>query len=163
YLELAAPMNTVSLRSNQCAYSVVMCDSTAPRVEAVRHAYLHFQLDSLVATNLTKIQNTAQLLALVRKADGVDPAYTSEVHVMTTESLIRALELRMDRVPATRARESVEMYYRLGLLLTPYFYEALQSFEKEDRSIRESFANMARGIQFKTEQQRFQETFFKIP
>ena len=163
YLELAAPINTVNVRSNQDNYFVIIGDSANPRVDDIRHAYLHFQLDALVATNLTKIQNTAQLLALVRKADGVDPAYTSEVHVMTTESLIRALELRMDRVPATRARESVEMYYRLGLLLTPYFYEALQSFEKEDRSIRESFVNMARGIQFKTEQQRFQETFFKIP
>src|SRR5437870_1942136 len=163
FIELAGPINTVNVRSNQDNYFVIIGDSANPRVDDIRHAYLHFQLDALVATNLTKIQNSAQLLAQVRKADGVDPAYTSEVHVMTTESLIRAIELRMERVPATRARESVEMYYRLGLLLTPYFYDALESFEKEDASIRESFVNMARGIQFKTEQQRFQETFFKIP
>src|SRR5216117_387742 len=75
YLELAAPINTVNVRSNQDSYSVVMGDSAAPRVDDIRHAYLHFQLDGVVATNLTKIQNNAQLLALVKKADGVDPAY----------------------------------------------------------------------------------------
>src|SRR5436853_2676952 len=120
YLELAAPINTVNLRSNQDTYSVVIGDSTAPKVDDIRHAYLHFQLDGLVATNLTKIQNNSQLLALVKKADGVDPAYTSEAHVMTTESLIRARELRMDRVPDARARETVDVNYRTGRLLTPY-------------------------------------------
>jgi tetratricopeptide (TPR) repeat protein len=163
YLELAAPINTVNLRSNQDTYSVVIGDSAIPKADDIRHAYLHFQLDGLVATNLSKIQNSTQLLTLVKKADGVDPAYTSEVHVMATESLIRALELRMDRVPATRAREAVDMYYRTGLLLTPYFYDALESFETEDVSIRESFVNMARKIQLKAEQERFEEKFYSIP
>ena len=163
YLELAAPINTVNVRSNQDSYSVVIGDSTAPRVDDIRHAYLHFQLDAVVATNLTKIQNNAQLLALVKKATGVDPAYTSEVHVLITESLIRALELRMDRVPPARARDSVDVYYRSGLLLTPYFYDELANFEVSDLTIRESFINMARQIQVKTEQQRFDEKFYSIP
>src|SRR5215470_10482463 len=100
YLELAAPINTVNVRSNQDSYFVVMGDSANPRVDDIRHAYLHFQLDNLVTRNVSRIQNSAQLLNLIKKAEGVDPAYTSEFHVMTTESLIRALELRMDRVPS---------------------------------------------------------------
>jgi tetratricopeptide (TPR) repeat protein len=102
-------------------------------------------------------------LNLVRKAEAVDPAYTSEFHVMATESLIRAVELRIDRVPAAPAREAVSAFYRSGLLLTPYFYEALEEYEKDDISLRESFIAMARNIQLKTEQARFQETFYKIP
>src|SRR5437867_578270 len=163
YLELAAPINTVNVRSNQDNYSVVIGDSAAPRVDDIRHAYLHFQLDGVVATNLTKIQNNAQLLALMKKASGVDPAYTSEVHVLITESLIRALELRMDRVPPARARDSVDMYYRSGLLLTPYFYDELANFELSDLTIRESFVSMARQIQVKNEQQRFEQKFYSIP
>src|SRR5207244_171175 len=102
YIELAAPINTVNVRSNQDSYSVVMGDSAAPRVDDIRHAYLHFQLDGVVATNLTKIQNNAQLLALVKKADGVEQAYTSEGHVLVTESLIRAPALGIDRAPPSR-------------------------------------------------------------
>jgi tetratricopeptide (TPR) repeat protein len=163
YLELAAPINTVNVRSYQDNYYVVLGDSTNPRVDDVRHAYLHFQLDSLVAVNASKIAGAGSLLALVSKADGVDPAYTSEFHIMATESLIRAVELRMDRVAAARARENVDMYYRSGLLLTPYFYEALQAFEQNDAGTRDYFPEMLKGIQLKTEQQRFQETFNKIP
>ncbi|OLE75110.1 MAG: hypothetical protein AUG12_00220 [Acidobacteria bacterium 13_1_20CM_2_57_8] len=163
YLELAAPINTVNVRSYQDNYYVVLGDSTNPRVDDVRHAYLHFQLDSLVALNAPKIAGGNNILGLVSRAEGVDRAYTSEFHIMTTESLIRAVELRMDRVPAVRARENVDAYYRSGLLLTPYFYEALQSFEQNESGIRDYFPEIAKAIQLKTEQQRFQETFSKIP
>ena len=163
YLELAAPVNTVNVRSNQDSYFVVIGDSQNPKIDDIRHAYLHFQLDNLVTTNVTRIQNSSQLLNLVRKAQGVDPAYTAEFHVMTTESLIRAIELRMDRVPSARAKEAVDAFYRSGLLLTPYFYNALETYEKDDEVLRDSFIVMARNIQFKTEQARFQETFDKIP
>jgi len=163
YLELAAPTNTVNVRSNQDSYYVVLGDSSNPKIADIRHAYLHYQLDNLVTSNMSRIQGSGQLMNLVRKADGVDPAYTSESHVMTTESLIRALELRMDRVPAAPAKESIDASYRSGLLLTPYFYGALIEYEGEDEGLRESFLSMVRNIQVKTEQARFQETFFKIP
>src|SRR5262245_42103465 len=163
YFELAAPINTINVRSNQDSYYVVIGDSSNLRVDDIRHAYLHFQLDTLVTTNISRIQNSNQLLNLGRKADGVDPAYTSETHVMAAESLIRAIELRMDRVAASRAKEAVDGFYRSGLLLTPYFYAALEEYEKGDVGLRDSFLNMARNIQVKTEQTRFQETFAKIP
>ena len=163
YLELAAPINTVNLRSNQDSYFVVLGDSAMPKADDIRHAYLHFQLDTLVTTNISRIQNAAQLLNLVKQAQGVDPAYTSEFHVMAAESLIRALELRIDRTPAARAKESVDGFYRSGLLLAPYFYNALDGYEKGDAGFRESFVDMMRGVQLKTEQARFQETFYKIP
>ncbi len=163
YLELAAPINTVNVRSNQDSYYVIIGDSANLRLDDIRHAYLHFQLDNFVTANISKIQNGSQLLALVNKKEGVDPAYTSQFHVMTTESLIRALELRMDRVPAARAKETVDTYYRSGLLLMPYFYEALEAYEKGESGLRESFVGLARAIQLKVEQDRFDEKFFKIP
>ena len=69
----------------------------------------------------------------------------------------------MDRIPPARARDSVDMYYRSGLLLTPYFYDELANFELSDLTMRESFLNMARQIQVKNEQQRFEQKFYSIP
>ena len=163
YIELAAPVNTVNVRSNQDSYYVIIGDSANPRTDDIRHAYLHFQLDSLIAVNANRIQGAAQLLDLVRKQDGVDATYTAEFHVMATESLIRALELRMDRVADTRARESLDTFYRAGLLLTPYFYDALEGYEKGDVGIREAFVEIYRNIELKTEQARFRQTFSRIP
>ena len=163
YLELAAPINTVNVRSDQDNYYVILGNSANPQIDDVRHAYLHFQLDPVIAGNLTKIVGGNSLLALVARAEGVDSAYTSELRVMTIESLIRALELRMDRIPAARARETLDGFYRTGLLLAPYFYEALDAYQPPHPGLRDYFPEMARGIQVKAEQQRFQETFYKIP
>lgn len=163
YLELAAPINTVNLRSNQESYYVIIGDSASPKVDDIRHAYLHFQVDTLVTTNMSRLQGVPQLLDLVKKANGVDVAYTSEGHIMTAESLIRALELRMDKVPPARARESLNSFYRSGLVLTPYFYEELEGFEKGDLTFRFAFIDMARNFDEKSEEKRFRETFNKIP
>jgi tetratricopeptide (TPR) repeat protein len=163
YLELAAPVNTVNLRNTQDSYWVVIGASAAPRLDDIRHAYLHFQLDGVVLRNMPKISGQNELLSLVKSADGVDPIYTSDLREITTESLIRALELRMDHLPAARAKDAVDMYYRIGLLLVPYFYESLATFEKGDLSIREAFADMAHDIQPKAERERFEKTFSNIP
>src|SRR5579862_623257 len=95
YLELAAPVNTVNLRNNQDVYSVVIGASATPRLDDIRHAYLHFELDGVVLRNMSKISGAQRLFELVKPAEGVDPEYTLDFRAITTESLIRALELRM--------------------------------------------------------------------
>jgi tetratricopeptide (TPR) repeat protein len=162
YLELAAPLSTVNVRSNQDSYAVIIGFSTNPKVDDIRHAYLHFQLDSLVTANVGRMQSVSTILDKAKKAAGVDPAYTSEFRVMATESLIRAIELRMDKVPAGRAHETIDTFYRSGLLLTPYFYDALEAYEKGNSSLRDDLSIMARNIRFNTEQTRFEQTFSKI-
>src|SRR4029077_11747430 len=127
----------------QDSYYVVIGASAAPRIDDIRHAYLHFLLDGVVLRNMAKITGSEQLLQLLKTADGVDAAYTSDFRSITTESLIRALELRIDHVPAVRAKEAVDTYYRIGLLLIPYFYDSLGTFEKNDVNIREAYTDMA--------------------
>lgn len=164
YVELAAPVNTVHVRSYQDNYYVVLGGSTHSQTDDVRHAYLHFMLDNLVGNYISKIEGGASLLSLLAKADGVDPTYTSTFRVLATESLIRAIELRMDKTPPERAKQILDTYYRTGLLLTPYFYDSLKQYEElKVGGIREYFPDMIKGIQFKTEQERFETAFYKIP
>ena len=163
YLELAAPVNTVNVRSNQDSYYVIIGDSANPKVDDIRHAYLHFQLDSMVTKYFNRMQSVSTILDKAKKAPGVDSTYTSEFRIMVEESLIRALELRMDKVPSARARESMDTFYRAGLLLTPYFYGSLEGYEKGNVSLRDEFGDIARNVKFSTEQTRFDQTFLKIP
>jgi tetratricopeptide (TPR) repeat protein len=109
------------------------------------------------------MQSISPILDRAKKAQGVDSTYTSEFRIMVGESLIRALELRMDKVPPARARESMDTFYRAGLLLTPYFYGALEMYEKGSISLRDEFGEIARNVRFSTEQTRFEQTFQKIP
>jgi tetratricopeptide (TPR) repeat protein len=151
------------VRSNQDDYFVVIGSATSSVMDDVRHGYLHLQLDSLIAANLAKVQDRSRLLSLIADREGVSPEYSKDFYFMMTESLIRAVELRIDRIPAGRAQESLKSYYRSGLLLAPYFYEALQSYEQQQSDFRSAFGKIAEAITFKGEQDRFDQTFLSIP
>jgi hypothetical protein len=165
--ELLAPPNSVSMRVYQNDYFLVLGPSTATgttaSMDAFRHAYLHFHLDEIVNRNLGRIENKDKLLALVSKEDGVDAAYTKQAGLMVVESLIRAMEPRMDRSTAARAKDVVANAYRSGLLFTPYFYDVLDGFQTGLASFRDVFIDMAAGITYARENERFQSTFHSIP
>lgn len=165
--ELLAPPNSVSMRVYQNDYYVVLGPATASgaaaSMDAFRHAYLHFHLDEVVNRNLGRIENKEKLLALVAREDGVDAAYTKQSGLMVVESLIRAIEPRIDRSTAARAKDVVANAYRSGLLLTPYFYDVLGNFQGGLASFRDVYIDMAAGINFARENERFQSTFHSIP
>lgn len=161
--ELVAPTNSVNMRVYKTEYYVVLGPSTTSNTDDVRHAYLHFHLDDLVNRGLSRVADKEKMLELVSGEKGVDTTYTRDFGLMTVESLIRAVELRMDRVTAARAKDVVANAYRSGLLLTPYFYDQLQSYQAGTENIRDAFTVMARGIDFRAERDRFQATFHSIP
>jgi hypothetical protein len=162
-VELGIPRNTVNLQSHQDNYFVVLGYSAEPRVEEIRHAYLHLRLNNTVATEVAKVKGRDSLLPLIAGVPGVIPEYSSQFHSMMTESLIRAVELRSDRVPDAQARELVKTHYRSGLLLLPYFYDELAAYEASDLSLRDALQTMAAAIDVKKEAERFNATFHAIP
>jgi tetratricopeptide (TPR) repeat protein len=162
YVELAAPVNSVNVRNYQDDYFVVLGPSNSPQTEDVRHTYLHFQLDSLVARDVTKFKDGPSLLTLIKGVAGVDSRYSGDFRVMATESLIRAIEARIDGVAQDGVRQVLDNHYRSGLLLVPYLYDELMRSEEREDGIREYFGEIASALDVKDEQQRFQQTFHQI-
>jgi tetratricopeptide (TPR) repeat protein len=163
YVELAAPINSINVRSNQDQYYVVLGSYSNPAMDDVRHAYLHFHLDGLVRSNVLNVEDRAHMMAWTNGKEGVEREYTRDFSSMATESLIRAIEVRIDRLPPNRAGDMIRNYYRSGLLLAPYFYEALDAYEQNSGSLRSDFASIADGISYSAEQDRFRTTFESIP
>jgi tetratricopeptide (TPR) repeat protein len=163
FVELGAPLNSINVRSNQDEYYVVLGAFTNPSLDDVRHAYLHFHLDGIVRDSVLKVEDRARLLALTSDQQGIQREYTRDFYSMATESLIRAIEVRIDRLAAAKAQEAVRNYYRSGLLLTPYFYETLQQYEESPGTLRDDFARITEGISYKKEEDRFRELFHTIP
>lgn len=162
-VELAAPRNTVNVRSHHDDYSVVLGYAATPKVDEIRHAYLHVRLNNYAAVASFKVQGRAALMALFSGVSGVPREFSSNFENMFTESLIRAVELRLDRVPAAAADEIVKNNYRSGLLLMPFFYESLPTYEAGDNPFREEIGLLAAEINTSKERERFQTTFNTIP
>jgi hypothetical protein len=161
-VELAAPQNSVNVRSDREDYYVILGYAQTPKLEEIRHAYLHVRLNTYAAAAVSKVANRETLLDLLTGVEDVPRIYASSFETMLTESLVRAIELRMDRGPAARVQESLRTLYRSGLLLAPYFYESLAGYETSDSSLRGEVANMAGAIDIQKEKIRFQQTFHSI-
>jgi tetratricopeptide (TPR) repeat protein len=162
-VELSAPRNSVNVRSNQDSYYVVLGYASTLNMDDVRHAYLHLRLNNVARTSALRLEKRSSLTALLAKEQGVAREYAQSFEELLAESLIRAVELRMDRAPAASTEQSIRNYYRTGLLLTPYFYDALATYQAGDTPLQSEVENLVRAIDVGREQDRFQETFSSIP
>ena len=103
------------------------------------------------------------LLSLLVGQTGVAREYTGSFENLATESLIRAVELRIDRGPKATAEETLRGYYRSGLLLAPYFYSALEKYEAGDAPLRDEVGTLFASVDPAAETTRFEQTFASIP
>ncbi len=90
------------------------------------------------------------------------PRTPDNFNSMMTESLIRAVELRMDKRMAARAKEMIDTYYRSGLLLVPFFYDSLVVYERDQVSLFDIFPGIVLNIQVADEKARFASSFMAI-
>ena len=162
-VELGAAKNTVNVRSFHDEYSVILGYAATPKIEEVRHAYLHVRLNNFAAAAALKAKGRTELMTLLRNAEGVERQYSTNFENMFIESVVRAVELRLDRLPATTAETSVKSHYRSGLLLLPHFYESMPAYEAGENIIRDEIAAIAANLDVAKEQERFQKTFYTIP
>jgi len=154
-IELQAAPNQIQTRSYGNQYTVVITPSPEPRTFDVRHAYLHYSLEPL-ATRYQDILNRKKTLAEhLQRARGLDDSFKDDFLLLTTESLIKAIEARLDHKP-----EAVQEAVREGYLLAPYFAEQLPAYEKQEQSMLLYYSQMVGAIDLVKEDARLSKVEF---
>jgi tetratricopeptide (TPR) repeat protein len=151
---LGAP-NQVQTRSYADDYFVVVTPSAQLQIDGIRHAYLHYVVDPLTVKFSDDIQKKHALGDYALGAAALDQRYKSSFLELTNESLIKAIESRMDRKPA-----AAEQALKEGFVLTPALAEQLAVYEKQDSALRLYFPNLIAGLDFKREEQRLEKVEF---
>lgn len=126
------------------SYYLVITPSVTPRFKAIRHQYLHFLLDPLAGKYAADIHRKAALEAIARTAPALDAYDKSDFSMLVTECLIHAVELRMDKPKDAQKQANDDM--AAGLILTPYFYDALTAYEKGYTPLSDDYQAMIQGI-----------------
>jgi tetratricopeptide (TPR) repeat protein len=155
YLDLLAAPNQVQTRSYGDDYFVVVTPSAEPRVQDIRHAYLHYLLDPLATKYGEDILKKNSLIDYAQGAPALDPVYKSDFLLLTTESLIKAVEARLPGSP-----ETIGEALREGYILAPYFAEQLTVYEKQHEAMRLFFPEMIKGIDVFREDKRLSKVQF---
>ncbi|HYI92490.1 MAG TPA: hypothetical protein VEX68_03015, partial [Bryobacteraceae bacterium] len=149
FVEMLAPANQVHTRSYKDDYFIVLTPAAQPRVHQVRHAYLHYLLDPLTMKFSESVMKKNSLSDYALGAVALDESYKSDFLLLTTESLIRAIETRLDRKPAGIKESLAE-----GFILTPFFGEALPAYEKQEAAMRMYFPDMMNTLDIRKEVKR---------
>jgi tetratricopeptide (TPR) repeat protein len=149
YVEMMAPANQVHTRSYKDDYFIVLTPAAQPRVDQVRHAYLHYLLDPLTMKFSESVMKKRSLSDFALGAAALDESYKSDFLLLTTESLIRAIETRLDKKPSGIKESLAE-----GFILTPFFGEALPAYEKQEAAMRLYFPDMMDTLDLRKEVKR---------
>jgi len=149
FVEPLGPPNQVQSRSYGNEYTIVVTPSPEPHVFEIRQAYLYYLLDPLATRNEEILNRKKTLADHVARAHALSDAYKHDFLLLTTSSLVRAVEARLDHKP-----ESVQQSLKEGYILAPYFYEALQAYEKQEQSMILYYTSMVQAIDLVREDRR---------
>ena len=127
YLEpMSAPGQVNSRNYLQDYYYLVISPSGENiHMEALRHTYLHFVLDPLIAKRATALQRLKPVLVAVQKAPMAED-YKLDPGLLVVECLIRAIEARTPSDPKLPEKDRQAMLQRdeaEGFIFTRYFYD----------------------------------------
>ncbi len=153
--ELLAPSNTFNARTYGENYFLVFGPSERLKTDEIRHQYLHFILDPFALRFTLPREVRLSIAKLVESAPNIDVQFRNDLQFLVAESLIRAIELRMNKTSESQASVELDGHIRTGALLARHFYEALPLFEASEEGIRVYYPSLIKTIQFEKVQAAF--------
>ncbi len=164
YIDLMGAPEQVNARIYGLNYYLVVTPSEDLKLDGIRFQYMHFILDPLAAKYGAEIDQKIMLRTHAMQAPLLGLDFKEDFSLLVTECLIRALELRMDKVPPADAQKRLDEMTTQGLILVHYFYESLLAFEHQDASMTTYYKPMIMAIDVHNEDRRlFQVQYAKRP
>jgi len=160
YIDLMGEPEQVHARIYGLNYYLVVTPSENLKLEEIRFQYLHFLLDPLAAKYGAEIDQKSVLRTYAMQAPVLGLDFKDDFSLLVTECLIRALELRMDKIPAADAQKRLDEMTSQGLILVHYFYDSLLVFEHQDATMTTYYKPMILAIDPRVEERRLFQVHF---
>jgi tetratricopeptide (TPR) repeat protein len=157
YVDLLGAPNQIQVRGYVDDYYVVLTPSPEPQIDDVRHAYLSYLIDPPGIKYSDLIMKKRGLIDYVQNAPALPELYKADFLLLTTKSLIKAIESRLSK---GNRQALVDQALREGYILTPHFAEQLAIYEKQQESMRMYFPELVKSINLKREEQRLEHVQF---
>jgi len=154
--ELLVAAGQVNARNADHTYIIVVGSSAGMErpIRSIRHEYLHFLLDPLLAKYVAYMPDERPFLKRVNELPEALGKYRQSFYLMVTESLLETMELRLDRSSEEARDATVLEAYNKGLILAPYFSEFLTVFEKRSEPLPVLFQAAIENIRWEKEEKR---------
>ena len=164
YLDPMGDPGQANARNYGSDYYVVISPGIGSglKMDQIRHTYLHYLLDPLALKYPSTMQQLKPLLESVKNAP-MDEGFKTDVSLLATECLIRAIEARTvgsSKTPESERQQLVEQSVEQGFILTSYFYQAMVQFEKSPAGLRIAYGELIGNIDVRKEQKNAAQVKF---
>lgn len=163
YIEpMAAPGRVNARNYGDNYYTVVAPEKGQLPMDELRHTYLHSVLDQMAIRRPVAMKRLAPLLPKVQGAP-LEPSFKTDIALLTTESLIRAIEARLmpgGKDVDSKREDQVTQDMAEGFILTRYFYDSLVKFETDATSMKTAFPDMLYYMEVGKEEKRASQIQF---
>jgi hypothetical protein len=167
-LDFMGDTNEANARNYGSDYYVVVFPSPDPnssqplKMEQIRHTYLHYLLDPMADKHFVSVKRLEPLLQSVKRAP-LEETFRTDISLLVTECLIRAIEIRTSGTKQTAEAmrlQAVDDAVKQGYILTKYFYTYLLAFEKDQAGLRATYGDMLDAIDLKQQEKAANEVQF---
>jgi tetratricopeptide (TPR) repeat protein len=140
-------------------YAMVVNSAVNP-VDEIRHAFLHFMLDPMAIRHRDQLLRYDPIFRTALRAPRLPESLRRDNLALFAECLVRAVELRMQRLPAARLAEELNRAERDGLVLVRSLADGLVKFEADEPAMSFYFPDLFASIDILKEQARLQTVAF---
>lgn len=160
WVDLMGAPSSLNTRLYGGEVQVVVHPNDEIPVDEIRHAFLIHLLDRLSIRYREEVGKKEVLSRFALFAPALDDQYKQDFELLVTKSLVKAVEVRLDRARPEAKQERIDRALREGYILTPYFHQALAGYEADVRDINKYYPDLIAGIDLKTEAARLQDVTF---
>jgi hypothetical protein len=159
YVEPLAGTN-LNFRTYEDRYVVVLGGGENLKLDQLRHAFLHFLLDSLPLHFDAAIVPSRSLLKIAAAAPRLPNEYRGDFAGLYAECLIRAVEIELDHLSADRRARAIDAAEADGFILVRPLVTQLDKFQQSEPSMQLYFPEMAAAINVGDENRRLKDVKF---
>jgi hypothetical protein len=164
YLDPMGAPSQINARNYASDYYIVISPGidASIKMDQIRHTYLHYLLDPMAMKYPLELKHVEPIMATVKTAP-LEDSFKSDVSLLVTECLIRAVEARTlgtKKTPESERLAAVASSESQGYVLTNYFYNALIGFEKDPASLRAVFSSLLSKVDIRAEVKQAEQIQF---
>jgi tetratricopeptide (TPR) repeat protein len=144
----------VNIRNVGNHYAMIVGPGPVLPMNSIRHGFLHFLLDPFVLKYQQVISTRRDLLQFAIRAPQLPLSYHDDFVGLFDECLVRAAELRLEKLPPDRVESVLHENDLTGFILVRPLYQQLIVFEKSEPAMSFYFPSLVQGINVASEEQR---------
>jgi tetratricopeptide (TPR) repeat protein len=133
---------------------MVVTASSDPKMDDIRHAFLHFLLDPIAIRYRVEASRLSPLLEIAVHAPLLPVDMHDDFPAFFDECLVRAVELRLRKLAPEDLSLAMDQAESSGYVLVRPIYAGLSGFEKSEPAMGYYLPDLVKGIDVAAEQRR---------